>query len=447
MDISFKDIEEYHKKFQQKSKYKILQGVLRRTPILEVSIDQNSLVKMPPRFNYALPEIVTATDQMSSGRCWIFAGLNILRHKLIQHYKLPPDFELSQSYIFKCDKIEKCNYALELIYHLIKKGSPNSSLEYVTLATTAITDGGTWDMFVNLIKKYGCVPKAVHPESFQSNYTSRINSMLNITILKTSDVITPKMTLSEFRAYKKVILEECYRIINICLGNSPTKFAWTFKNTVKEKIYTPIEFYKSKVKPLINIENFISICNFPVEDYNQLLAIEYVHNILEESDDFNKKYTNLYLNIDMDTFKEAVFKNIKKNTAIWFACDYGQYVMNQGSILAQDVSNLKEMFDVSFSLSKRASLETRTNVPNHAMVFTGCQKDEDGFTRWKVENSHGDRSPQKGFITMSDKWFTDYVICAAVDIATLPVKLREIIKSKKHMKRLPYYSPLGVYAQ
>jgi len=449
MELSNKDMTEYHKNFKQKTKYKILQGVLKKAPISEISVDQNSLSKLPSKFNYSLPEIVNATDQQNSGRCWIFAGLNILRHKLIHHYKLAPNFELSQSYLFKCDKLERCNYCLELIYDFIKKGRGNSTLEYISLIPSIIKDGGTWDMFVNLVNKYGCIPKSIYPESFQSNYTSKLNDMLAITVLKTSDVITAKMSAHEFRTYKSTIMEECYRIINICLGNTPPKFSWTFKNTKKEKIYTPVDFYIKTIKPLINLDHYISICNYPVESYNQLLAIEYVHNVLTPEDiktGIQKKYTNVYLNIDMETFKESVFKNIKNNTAVWFACNYGQYTMNRGSILDETSSNIKDMFDISFSLSKRIGLETRTNDPNHAMVFIGCQKDEDGIKRWKVENSHGKDTPEKGFITMSDRWFDDYVICAAVDINTLPVKMRELVKNKKNIKWLPYYSPLGTYA-
>jgi bleomycin hydrolase len=255
------------------------------------------------------------------------------------------------------------------------------------------------------------------------------------------------MDNKEFQRYKKNILDECYRIINLCLGNIPGEFAWTFKDKKKEKIYTAHTFYNSTIKPLIDLTEFVSICNFPIEKYNQLIAVEYLHNIIHEDDtDLKHKITNLYLNLDIKTFKEAVFKSITHKTGVWFACDVGQFWINRGTILDQNSSNLKDMFDVEFTLNKKAGLETRTNVPNHAMVIVGCQKNDDGFKRWKVENSHGTESILKGFITMSDNWFDDYVICAAVHINSLPLKMRALVKSKKNIKWLPYYSPMGIFA-
>lgn len=446
MDVSSSDLSNYKKSFEKKTKYKVLQGVLRKAPIIDVSINQNALTKLPFKFNNTLSTDVTATDQMDSGRCWIFAGLNIIRHKMISHHKLTPTFELSQAYIHRCDKLERCNAAIELIYELAKQGKNNDSIEYIGLIPGILGDGGTWDMFTNIVKKYGIVPKEVYPDTFQASHTARMNDMLKITVLKTSDVIKKTMNLSEFITYKKTIMEECFRIVNLCLGNIPEKFIWAFTEKKNEKEYTPKSYYDTVIKPLVDLKKFVSICNFPVEQYNQILAVEYLHNILEKNDDVKKKLTDVYLNVEMNVFKEAVFKSIKKEIGVWFACDIGQFWINRGTVLDQNASNLRDMFDVEFTLSKRAGLQTRTNLPNHAMLFTGCHKEEDEYKRWKVENSHGINTELGGFITMSDSWFSEYVICAAVPIDCLPIKLRKIALEKKYIKWLPFFSPLGTFA-
>ena len=446
MDISFDDIKNYQKDFDKKSKYKILQGVLRKSPMINISANQNAMSKLPFKFNHVLPSNAKATDQYASGRCWIFSSLNVLRHKLIEHYKLGPEFELSQAYIARWDKLEKCNCAIELIYDLIKNNKNNESLEYITLIPGIMGDGGTWDMFVSIINKYGIVPKEIYPDNEQIKYTSRMNSLLLKTVMKCSDYINANMSRAEFNRYKKTVIEECYRIINMCLGNSPVKFLWSFKENNIEREYSPKSFHEKVIKPHIDVNKFISICNFPLEDYNQLLAVEYMHNIINEGQDIKRTASNKYFNLNQNDFKEAIWRCLKKKYGVWFACDIGQYFMNKGGILDKRSSNLTEMFDINFDLSKKACLETRISVPNHAMMISGCHKTVKGWERWKVENSYGDDVGNNGFITMSDSWFDDYVICAAVPIDCLPVALRKKAKSMKGIKWLPFYSVLGTFA-
>lgn len=435
------DIETFKQEFENQSKYRILQGVLRKASINNVSANAKALSKLPFRFNHSLSEEVKVTDQRISGRCWIFAALNVLRHKLIAHYKLDQSFQLSQAYIFKYDKLERCNTALELIFALYKKGLTNQSLEFATLIPNIITDGGTWPMFCNIVEKYGVMPCEVFPDTAQAANTYQMNNILTLTLLKASDVIKANMSLNHFRKYKQTILDECYRIICICLGSEPEHFAWE-KDEKQE--YSAIEFYTQIVKPLINIKDYVYISNYPLEKYNQTLAIEYLHNVLSSDDkDLRKKITNAYINVPIHVFKKAVTKTISsKKTAVWFACDFTQFNVNRGSILDQKSSNLKEMFDISFELSKRASLETRTNMPNHAMCFIGYHETDKQIERWKVENSHGEGGELDGFITMSDAWFEQYVICAAVHKDTLP----KSFTNKQQVKSLPFYSPLGIFA-
>jgi bleomycin hydrolase len=447
MEISTQDIKNYQRDFDKKSKYKILQGVLRKSSLVNVSANQNAMTKLPFKFNYVLPEEVKTTDQFASGRCWIFSGLNVIRHKLIQHYKLEPTFELSQAYIARWDKLEKCNCAIELIYELAKSGKNNQSLEYSILIPSMMEDGGTWDMFVNVVNKYGIVPKDVYPDNSQIKNTSRMNKLLTTTVMKSSDKINKNMSHGEFVSYKKTIIEECYRIINMCLGNCPERFLWTFKEKKCEQEYTPFSFYKNLVKPHIDVNKFISICNFPLEDYNQTLAVEYMHNVLVEGENIKRKASNTYFNMNNKDFKDAIFKCLKHSYGIWFACDIGQYFINKGSILDKNSSNLRDMFDIDFNLSKKASLETRTSVPNHAMMFSGCHAIGKKIDRWKVENSYGDEVGKDGFITMSDSWFDEFVICAAVHIDCLPVSLRAKAMGRKQLKWLPFHSVLGTFAR
>jgi bleomycin hydrolase len=446
MDIK-NNINELQKEIKENAKYKIVQSALRKTSIKNVSTNQNVLNKLPFKFNHELKEEVISTNQYSSGRCWIFSALNIMRHKLIAHYKLPPEFELSEAYIFKFDKLEKCNVALETIYDLAKLGHGNQSLEYSFLIKNIISDGGTIQQFTNIINKYGILPKENFNDNGQARNTNIMNDLLRITIQKTSTFINSQLSRSSFDTYKSTILKECHRIITLCLGNTTDKFLFNFKDVQIPKEYTPIEFYKKIIKPLINLDDYIPIVNDPRNSYNSLISIEYLHNVLDKKDvDLKRKITNLYLNVNIQDFKDSVFSTVSK-TGVWFATDYSTFVLNDHTILDPDASTMKEMFDIDFVFSKEESFKSCNTVPNHAMVITGVQKNDNKYLRWKVENSHGDSSELKGFLTMSDSFFEKFVVCAFVHKNSLNINLRKIYKEKKDIKWLPFWDILGVYSK
>lgn len=447
MEVSLSDIKKYKTEFDKKSKYKLMQGVLRKALLNSVSANQNALTKLPFKFNYSLPEMTIAGDQYFSGRCWIFAGLNVIRHKMIHELKLDPTFELSQSYLCRCDKIEKCNAALEYIYNLAKQGKDNSSLEYAALIEHSMGDGGTWKMFTNLVKKYGVVPKDVFPDNTQVKHTSKMNQLLITLVLRSSDDISDKMSRKEFEDYKFKVLGDCFKIINMFLGNAPDKFVWTFKEKLAEHEFTPLSFYHKVVKPKINVDKYVNLCHFPAEKMNIRLGVEYTHSLLKEGDDVKRDDDSAYYNFEIGEIKDAIWRSIKKGSAVWFAGDVTQYWLEKGSVLDQNASNLKSMLDIDFEVPKAAGLMARVNIPNHAMIFTGCHKTEAEYERWKVENSHGKGNDLNGFVTMSDKWFDKYVTCAAVPFDCLSAKMKAIVKDRQtHIKWLPFYSVLGTFA-
>lgn len=439
MDINTKDIHHIDKEFKKNDKYRIVQGVMRKTPVLNVSIHQLTLSRLPARFNHDLAGNTKATDQKNSGRCWIFAGLNVIRNAMITRYKLPSEFELSQSYLSRWDKLEKCNMALEIMYEFYKEGKDCSSLEYKNLVPSTLTDGGTWSFFAKLVNKYGIVPKEVVPETFNSEHTMRINKMLLISVCKAAASISKGTTLQQFRAIKKKTIEECYRIVTICMGSPPESFSWSPNEKKAEKQYTPMSFYKKIVKPLVNIDNYVAICNYPLESYNANIGVEYINNVLAPQENV-KRSGDTYVNLENKEFKKAIIKTIKKGRAVWFTCDVGQFLLNSGKALDFEASNLREMFDVDFVFdSKGQALETRACEPTHAMTFVGCHIERGKVIGWKVENSHGDDSNNKGYITMSDRWFDEYVYTAAVPKSCVK-------RPEGKTKWLPFHCPLGTAA-
>ena len=433
----------------QDKNYSVMQSALSQVQIEDIMSKPSEVNKLPFIFNHQLKEKVTPSNQFYSGRCWIFSGLNILRHHLIEHYKLSDTFELSEAFIFKYDRIEKCNYLLELIYDYSKRDNVNS-LEFINLISLINNDGGTINQFINIINKYGIVPKSIYPDNIQAKDTNLLNNLLTTIIKKASGVINKKMSKEKFYAYKESILDECYRLLTMTIGSIPEEFEWTHKDTVEPKKYTAKLFYNKIVKPLINLDNYIVIVNDERNDYNKLIAVEYLNNIVTpETKDYKRAINNLYLNVDIKTMKNAVFKTITKHTTpVWFATDWNYFLINGNTILDPHASTIEDIFDIDIIKNKKISLNTRISAPSHAMVIVGCQKENNKYLRWKVENSHGTKNELNGFLIMSDYFFEDYMMIALVHKNTLPKESRNIYK--KHdastIKWLPFWDILGYSA-
>ena len=178
MDVDRQTLNTHDESIATSNKYKIVQSTLSKVALSDMMNDPNAINKLPFKFNHVLQEKVAVTNQFNSGRCWVFAALNVIRHAMIQKYKLPDNFQLSQAYIYKYDQIEKCNTALHLIYYYSKNGG-TMSLECLTLVKETCSDGGTIDFFMNIINKYGIVPYDVYPDNTQSKNTSLIFSPIS----------------------------------------------------------------------------------------------------------------------------------------------------------------------------------------------------------------------------------------------------------------------------
>ena len=71
-----------------------------------------------------------ATNQKSSGRCWIFACSNLIREKIAKECNIE-SFEISQAYLAMYDKLEKCNYFMESMLELIDKEYDDRTLSFL----------------------------------------------------------------------------------------------------------------------------------------------------------------------------------------------------------------------------------------------------------------------------------------------------------------------------
>lgn len=344
-------------------------------------------------------------NQKQSGRCWMFAALNTFRHKMLQQFKLK-DFELSQNYTFFWDKYEKANYFYENI--LATADQETSSREVAFLLQTPQQDGGQWDMIVSLFQKYGVVPKAVMPESSNSSNSRDLNKYLN-KLLRKHAVVLRKLAAEKDEAAVKEkreeLLQEVYTLLATALGTPPEVFDFEYRDEEKnyhiDQQLTPQSFYEKYVG--INLDDYVSIINAPTADkpYNRSYTVSMLGNVVGGT-------PVKYLNLDMATFKQLAVKQLEDGESVWFGCDVGQSSTRDSGIMALNAFDMDDLFEADFTMSKAERLDYGDSLMTHAMVLTGVDMVDGKSTKWKVENSWGEKVGEKGFFVMSDAWMDEY---------------------------------------
>ena len=350
-----------------------------------------------------------ATNQGYSGRCWMFAGLNMFRHSVIQAMNLE-NFEFSETYLFFYDKLERSNSYLRWI--IDNPDSKPGDRDFDYMVESSLQDGGWWNCFSNLVSKYGLIPKNAMKETFHSGDSEEMNKILLDKLHETANWIrsNPKKDLEKKR---EETMEDIYKNLVYFLGEPPTEFSWCFTNeqdesTILDKL-TPLMF-KNLVIPSLDLEDFVSLANIPCEriKYNKR------YKILETS---NIKGGNecTVLNLHIKELKKYAMKSLLSGFPVWFVGDVSQSFHPWYSTLDDRLIDTTLFFgkeDKKFNKGKR--IEFLNVQGNHAMCFTGVNLDEKGKPiSWQVENSWGyydkDTPGEDGWLSMSDSWFDKYV--------------------------------------
>ena len=454
--ITKQHLKEFSKTFNDSPKNILARNAVTTNEFSSIVIDSTIKQKINEVFQNEIKTDVEASDQKYSGRCWLFAFLNVLRLKMMKKYKLK-NFEFSQTYLFFWDKLEKCNFFLKNIINTRDHKSDSRLIAY--LLKDPANDGGQWNMIVNLVEKYGLIPKCVMGETFQSENTEDLNNILNNKLRECACQIR-EMTTEKFKdidQYLQNRLYEIYTILVIFLGEPPQKFSWEYysdedpnckkkkksikkkklKNKIKskkcnkddDKFYniisdvTPLQFYQQYVP--FNCKNKICLVHAPNKNkpYFNLYNLKYFGNLV------SGQKTN-YVNIPLDMMKQIACKSIDKNEAIWFGSDVGQYHDTELGILDTNAFKYKNVLGFDFTLNKAQRLEYGISTITHAMVLKGYNTRNKKINKWLVENSWGSSTGDNGNFIMSDDWFSEYVYEIVVDKKYVSKKVLDVLKKK-----------------
>jgi bleomycin hydrolase len=440
-EITSAAIADYQSQLQQLPQSATVKRAVMNNGILAASENTDSKVAMNQTFSVDLSAEKVA-NQKQSGRCWMFAALNTMRRSIADQFNLK-DFELSQNYTNFWDKFEKSNYFYENI--LATATEPLESRKVAFLLATPQQDGGQWDMLTALIDKYGIVPKYVMPETYNSSKSSELNSVLNLKLRKDAvtlrQMVADKASEQEIATTKSRFLSEVYRILVYTLGEPPVKFDFEYRDGDKayhiDRDLTPQTFFKKYVG--WDLDNYQSIINAPTDDkpYNHLYTVEMLGNVVGGRQ-------VRHLNLDIDTFKQLAIKQLQAGESVWFGSDVGQASDRQIGIMDTAIYNKDDLFNVDLSMTKAQRLDYGESLMTHAMVITGVDLVDDKPTKWKVENSWGDKVGEKGYFVMSDAWLDQYVYQIVINKQYLPADL--LAATKEDPKVLAPWDPMGALA-
>lgn len=375
----------------------------------------------------------------------MFAALNTMRHSLQAEFKIK-DFELSQNYTNFWDKFEKSNYFYENVLKTADLPIGDRKVDF--LMTTPQQDGGQWDMLCALIEKYGIVPKSVMPETYNSEKSSELNSVLNLKLRKDAvalrQLVADGVSATDIQVKKDAMLTEVYRMLTYALGAVPTEFDFEYRDDDKnyhiDRNLIPQTFYEKYVG--WQLADYVSIINSPTDDkpYNHLYTVEMLGNVVGGRE-------VRHLNLDIDTFKQLAIKQLQAGESVWFGSDVGQSSDRKLGIMDTEIYQQAEMLDMDLSISKGQRLDYGESLMTHAMVITGVDLVEGQPTKWKVENSWGDKVGTKGYFVMSDSWFDEFVYQIVINKRFLPENLQKVETDEQDKPTvLAPWDPMGALA-
>ncbi|XP_076362522.1 bleomycin hydrolase [Tachypleus tridentatus] len=448
--LSSETLESFKKAFDNDQKNLLAQNVCSTRDPLEVCLLRKSTEKIQHVYTHKVEcEGKPVTDQKSSGRCWIFACLNVIRLPFVKHYELE-EFEFSQAHLFFWDKIERCNYFLNNVVEITKRGEPVDGRLMSFLLHDPTCDGGQWDMLVNLITKHGVMPKKCFPESYSCESSGRMNKILKSKMREYARdlwaMVEKKCSEEDIKKQISNMMEEVYRVVGICLGIPSKTFLWEYYK--KDKTYnsvgpiTSLKFYEEYVKPHFNVEDKVCLVNDerPENSFGQLYTVDCLGNVVGGR-------LTIYNNQPMELLLQLAAESIKNNEAVWFGCDVGARFAGKPGVQDLNVHDFKLVFgvDINLGLNKAERLLYGDSLMTHAMVFTAVSFNEEGKPiKWRVENSWGEERGEKGYLMMTSEWFREYVYEIVIDKKFVSEDVMEVFKKEPVL--LPAWDPMGALA-
>ena len=427
---------EISKGYEGDASDKAIRNALAVTPIPTLATNAENAAMIDTHFSDRV-RTKGITDQQSSGRCWLFTGLNVLRAKMIDKYDLP-GMEFSQNYLFFYDQLEKANLFLQGV--IDTKDLPYEDRKVDWLFSNPLSDGGQFTGVSNLIAKYGLVPAEAMPETYQANNTSQMATLLKLKLreqgLELRAAAAQGAKAKSLQTMKVDMLKDIYRMLALCLGEPVKEFEWIrcdkSNNIVSRKTYTPKAFYDEFIGEDLE-NNYVMVMNDPTREYGKVYEIDYDRHVYDG-------HNWLYVNLPVEKIKEMAIASIKDNTAMYFSCDVGKFANSKKGVLDINNFDYESLMGVTFGMDKKQRVQTHASGSSHAMTLIAVDIVDGKPVKWMVENSWGPASGYQGNYIMTDEWFNEYMFRLVVEKKYVPADVLEMLKQKPEL--LPAWDPM-----
>ena len=416
---------------------KAIRNAIGNNDIRKLALNQDNLKGMDTHFSIKVSS-KGITDQKSSGRCWLFTGLNVMRAKAIGKYGFQ-SFEFSEIYPFFWDQLEKANLFLQGIIDTRDKPLNDKTVEW--LFQHPLSDGGTFTGVADIVGKYGLVPKEAMPETNSSDNTSRMANLISLKLkeygLQLRDLASNGAKPAALDKEKTAMLGTIYRMLVLNLGVPPTEFDYVRKdaqgNPAETERHTPMSFLKKYGDENL-LTNYVMVMNDPSREYYKCYEIDYDRHRYD-----GKNWT--YVNLPVEDIKEMAIASLKDSTMMYFSCDVGKFLNSERGLLDVKNYDYESLMGTTFNMDKKQRIQTFSSGSSHAMTLMAVDLNKDGKpVKWMVENSWGAGAGYQGHLIMTDEWFNEYTFRLVVETKYVTPKALEVLKQKPI--RLPAWDPM-----